>query len=84
VLTPIQPNILVNVNGRALITDPGLAMVTQSPDSVWGAADERAGTVWWIAPEILGGWGAYSKEGDVFSLAMVAIEVFIDDPRVDF
>jgi len=73
----------VNINGRALITDPGLVMVTQCLDSVWNAADECAGTVRWSAPEILGGWGTYSKEGDVFSLAMVAIEVFMDDSRVD-
>ena len=73
----------MNVNGRALITDPGLAMITQYPDSVWSASDECAGSVRWIAPEVLGGWGTYSKEGDVFSLAMVAIEVSTDDPRVD-
>ena len=73
----------MNINGRALITDPGLVAVTQSLDSVWSATDERAHSVRWIAPEILDGWGTYSKEGDVFSLAMVTIEVFVDDLRVD-
>lgn len=29
----------------------------------------------WTAPEILNGQGTYSKETDVFSFAMVAIEV---------
>ena len=82
-LTPTQSNVLVNINGRALITDPGLVMVTQSLDSAWGTADECAGSVRWVAPEILGGWGTYSKEGDIFSLAMVTIEVFMDDSRVD-
>ena len=74
----------MNVNGRALITDFGLALVTQSLDSIWSATDECAHAVRWTAPEILNGWGTYSKEGDVFSLAMVTIEVFMGDLRVEF
>jgi len=33
ILTPKQPNILVDTTGRALITDCGLAMVTQNLDT---------------------------------------------------
>jgi len=74
----------VNINGRALITDPGLAMVTQGVDSIWSATDERVHSARWIAVEILDGWDTYSKEGDIFSLAMVTIEVFMDNPLVEF
>ena len=67
ILIPIQPNILVDTAGRARITGFGLAAVTRIPDPGYGTQ--------WIAPEILDNPGAYSKEGDVFSFAMVTIEV---------
>ncbi|KAF9646800.1 kinase-like protein [Thelephora ganbajun] len=51
------PNILMDINGRARITDYGLTAVTRDL-------------------KILDEWGTYSKEGDVFSLAMVTIEIF--------
>ena len=72
-LTHCQPTILVDATGHARITDFGLATVTRSPDFVWNADQGHA--VRWIAPEILNGQGSYSKEADVFSFAMVVIEV---------
>jgi len=75
VLTPSQPNILVDAKGRARITDFGLSTITQRLDLVWSGAGEDAHTTRWTAPEILDEWSTYSKEGDVFSLAMVTIEV---------
>ena len=74
-LTPNQPNILVNTTGRARITDCGLAMATQDLDSMRSAPDEHGHSTRWIAPEILDNQGTYSKEADVFSFAMVMIEV---------
>ena len=74
-LTPIQPNVLVHTTGRARITDFGLAMITQNPESVHGAPAEHGHGGRWIAPEILANRGTYSKRGDVFSFAMVTIEV---------
>jgi len=70
-----QPNILVDTTGHAMITDCGLAIVTQNLDSIRGAPDEHGDSTRWIAPEILADRGTFSKEADVFSFAMVIIEV---------
>lgn len=70
------PNILVDGTGHARITDFGLATVTQNLDSIRSASDEQGHTARWTAPEILNDQGSYSKEADVFSFAMVMIEVF--------
>ena len=71
----IQPNILVNNAGRARITDFGLTTVTQNLDSIRSASDDHGHTARWTAPEILKEEGLHSKEADVFSFAMVMIEV---------
>jgi len=75
ILTLNQSNILVNTTGRALIADCGLVMVTQNLDSIRSAPEEHEHSIRWIAPEILANRGTFSKEADVFSFAMVAIEV---------
>ena len=75
VLTPVQPNVLVDTAGRARITDFGLATVTQNLDSIRSASEYQGHTARWTAPEILTEQGTYSKEADVFSFAMVMIEV---------
>jgi len=75
ILTHNQSNILVDLSGRAVITDCGLAMVTQNLDSIRSAPDEHGHSTRWIAPEILANRGTFSKEADVFSFAMVTIEV---------
>ena len=74
-LTPRQSNILVDATGRARITDFGLAMVTQNPDSIQNGEVADGQSVRWVAPEILDDRGTFSKEADVFSFAMVTIEV---------
>ena len=76
VLTRIQSNIFVDASGHARITDFGLATVTQNLDSIRSASDDQGHTARWTAPEILNEQGTYSKEADVFALAMVMIEVF--------
>jgi len=58
-----------------MITDCGLTMVTQNLDSIRGAPDEHGHNTRWTAPEILADRGTFSKEADVFSFAMVMIEV---------
>ena len=75
VLTPSQPNILVDTTGRARITDIGLAMVTRDLGSIRSGSVEHGHSARWIASEILADRGTYSKEGDIFSFAMVIIEV---------
>lgn len=74
-MTPNQSNVLVSAAGHARITDFGLAMVIQNLNSIRNDSDEYGDSARWIAPEILNGSGTYSKEGDVFSFAMVAVEV---------
>jgi serine/threonine protein kinase len=74
VLTLSQPNVLVDDFGHAHIADFGFATVTQNLDSVPSASGHHGYTVRWAAPEVLND-GTYSKEADIFSFAMVMIEV---------
>jgi len=75
ILTPNQTSVLVDITGRARITDCGLAVVTRNLDSMRSAPDEHGDSARWTAPEILADRGTFSKEADVFSFAMVLIEV---------
>ena len=75
VLTHNQANILVDASGLARLTDFCLATVTQNLDSMRNSSDGLGHTMRWTAPEILNEEGTYSKEADVFSFAMVMIEV---------
>ena len=61
----------MDATGCARVTNFGLAMVAQDLESMI----EHEHGVRWIAPEISGDRGTYSKEGDIFSFAMVIIEV---------
>ena len=74
-LIRVQPNILVDDAGRARIADFGLAMVTADVDSPQSDSENDGGTARWTAPEVLLEEEICSKETDVFSLAMVMIEV---------
>ena len=80
VLTPGQSQILVDATGHAQITDFGLATVTQNLDAIRNISSEHKYSVQWIAPEILDDRGTYSKETDIFSFAMVMIEVRCSKP----
>ena len=64
-------NILVDDSGHARITDFGLPTITQDSES-----PQNTGlyTARWAAPEVLRD-GVCSKEADIFSFAMVMIEV---------
>ena len=67
ILTLNQSSILVDATGHSMITDCGLAMVTQDLDSTRSAPDEHGDSTRWIAPEILDNWGTFSKEADMSS-----------------
>ena len=85
VLTCGQPNIFVDDAGRPRITDFSEATIIQNQDSVPVASDDQGHTARWTAPEILNGQGTYSKEADIFSFAMVMVEVCCGWPLfVDF
>ncbi|KAF9642914.1 kinase-like protein [Thelephora ganbajun] len=67
-------NILVDDSGRARIADFALTMVIKDEDFL--EDDPVHGhTPRWTAPEVLNE-GPHSKEADIFSFAMVMIEVF--------
>jgi len=63
-LTSGQPNILVDHDRRARLTNFELAPIVRGMDSTTQAA-----------PEILGGSGAMAQAADVFAFGMVVIEV---------
>jgi serine/threonine protein kinase len=69
-----QANILVDGSGCARLADFGLAMVAKNLDSKTSDASQRGYTVGWAAPEVMEK-EIYSKEADMFSLAMVMVEV---------
>jgi len=73
-LTLSQANVLVDGSGQACIADFGLATVTQNLDSIRTPSPQHGYTPRWTAPEVLNE-GKCSKEADIFSFAMVMIEV---------
>ena len=68
---------MVDAFGCARITDFGLA---QDQRTVEETEITSVGTARWTAPEILEDKGTLSKEADVFSFAMVMVEVSRDNP----
>ena len=71
----VWPNILVDDTGHARIADFCLATVTHDLDWIRAGSEVQSRPAQLAAPEILTGEGTYSKEADVFSFAMVMIEV---------
>ena len=69
-----QPNILVENTGQVRIADFGLAKIARNLDSMRSASYQSGFTARWVAPEV---WntGECSKPADIFSFAMVMIEV---------
>ena len=68
-------NILIDKDGRARLTDFILSFITREEYTTFITQESNpVNTTTWAAPEILRGGGA-TKEGDVFTFAMVAVEV---------
>ena len=66
----------MDYSGHARIADFGHATLIKDEDSMEGDSDLLGYTLRWTAPEILNGQATASKESDIFSFAMVMIEVF--------
>jgi len=75
ILTRAKSNVLVDATIRARITDFGPATATRNLDFIRSASEGHGRAAQWTAPEILSEKGTPSKEADVFSFAMVMIEV---------
>ena len=75
VLMSSQSNVLVDDTGRPRIGDFGFATVARDLDSTWNNTPGHGHATRWTAPEVLTGMGGNSKGADVFSFAMVMIEV---------
>ena len=69
-----KENVLVDKDGHARLTGFGLAVATHRNILTSLLQDSSINAITWAAPEILRG-GPVTKEGDVFTFAMVAIEV---------
>jgi len=75
ILIPDQFNILVDNSGQARIADFGLTIITRGLVSVRPASSHRGHTLQWTAPEVLTGEKKSNKASDIFSFAMVMVEV---------
>jgi len=73
-------NILIDEDGHARLTDFGLTSIILGDKSVLSFQDAHpTPATTWQAPEISQG-GVVTKEGDVFTFAMVAVETFTEHP----
>jgi len=70
-----QSNILVDRFGQAQITDFAHATMTLTQGPACDTQEARGRSTQWTAPEILEGQGRFTKESDIFSFAMVMVEV---------
>ena len=69
-------NILITASLRACIADFGLSRVADTQGlGVFTSTARPAGTMRWLAPELMSGRERPSKESDVYSFASVCYEV---------
>ena len=66
---------MIDQSGNARITDFGLAKIIRGSNSLPSTSEGQNQTLRWTAPEILESGIAASEESDVYSFAMVTIEV---------
>jgi serine/threonine protein kinase len=78
----LQANVVIDADGRPLLTDFGLSSIMAGANSIVAMSSGKGrGTVRWMAPELsdpnpAGAEIAASTEADIYAFAMVAIEVF--------
>lgn len=66
----------MDATGHARITDLAFSTVTPDADAVQNPSEDWGQASRWTAPEILNEEGTHSKQADVFSFAMVMVEVY--------
>ena len=69
-----QSNVLISRRGRARLTDFGFTSVVRGLNSVL-VPELQGCTLRWAAPEVIRGEGGGTQEADIYSFAMVVIEV---------
>ncbi|KAK1221614.1 hypothetical protein PQX77_015580 [Marasmius sp. AFHP31] len=70
-------NVLITCSLRACIADFGLSRIADTHGlGVTTSATRPAGTMRWLAPELLSGGERPSKKSDVYSFACVCYEIF--------
>ena len=84
-ITYAQGNILIDSNKNAVLCDFGLASITTDAEPAHASTMNSAGSIKWMAPERLSIFDGdpesapttvrVTKESDMYSLAMVVIEV---------
>lgn len=74
-----QVNVLIDENRRAVIGDFGICLVASGRSENYYSA--RSGNTYWFAPELFGEKSSVrpTKYSDVYSFAMLCIEVCIHD-----
>ena len=69
-----QSNVLISRRGRARLIDFGFTSVVRGLNSVL-VPELQGCTLRWAAPEVIRGEGGGTQEADIYSFAMVVIEV---------
>ena len=73
-ISSYQSNVLISRRGRARLTDFGFTSVVRGLNSVL-VPELQGCTLRWAAPEVIRGEGRSTQEADIYSFAMVVIEV---------
>jgi len=74
----LQANALISDEGEILLADFGLSKLMQDAMAITpGTSLRAAGALQWMAPELLEEeFAAVTKETDIYSFGMMAIEIF--------
>jgi serine/threonine protein kinase len=74
VLTDTQENVLVKSDGEAVLTDFGLSVIVEDPNTP-GERGSTAGTLRWKAPELFAIFSSKSTASDVWGFGCTTYEV---------
>ncbi|KAF8747019.1 Protein tyrosine kinase, partial [Rhizoctonia solani] len=69
-------NVLISSDGTAKLTDFGLSTMAESSIGFSATTTAQAGSIRWVAPELLLEGASRSKMSDVYALGMTILEAF--------